>query len=1061
MHRSISGRFGVSISFAALLATTVSIPDARAIDGAPDHTHPANYDIRLDHDVAARATLARFRDAAGRTQQAGDAYLGRVEMEQLALRGALPSVRIDWSQDLGAPEVVGIDTAQPGFLGASVGDDRVTSLRGFIADHADLFGLQPAQVAALETLADYRNPEDTMAFVTLAQRIHGLPVFRGEIKAAFSADGNLVRTIGNLAPDLDENALGRDAGDPRSVIVAAAASIGENVHADAITVGVTHVAGRDVELIVDAFDAPVRSSALYFPTEPGVARLAWRFLFWQADTAWYVIVDAAGGDLLWRKQIAEHQSEPVTYGVYGGNSPAEFAPVQQPQSPNGAQAPMASRSQFVLIGNEAPNTFNNLGWITDGVNQTAGNNVISGLDRVAPNDIDPSGVPSGSSYRSFQPNYNPAPGNPAPGQSPTTPNYPPSMSIYQVGSVVNAFYWSNRFHDRAYRLGFTELARNFQNSNFGRGGQANDRVRAEIQDYDGVNNAYFATPIDGLAPRMMMYLWTNPEPSRDGSLDRQILVHELTHGLSNRLIGNSDGLSGAQPRGLGEGWSDFYALTLFASASSGTGNVYPLAAYSVLDYGSTGTDNYYYGLRRYPYALMATTGGPLGRPHNPLTFADIDPDQILINDGAYPRDPADTGSPSSATAVHKMGEVWALSLFEGRARLVARLGFAEGNDRMLQIVTNGMKLTPLEPDFIDARNAVLAAAQAMGGSDVLDLWHGFATRGLGIDASTDGIHVEESFNIPGITAQPSPSVLDAICNASGAADPGEAVDLLVPLRNSLTTTVTGINLSVNGAAPVSYGSISANSSKWRTLPARVPNLTCGGVWPLDLDIESNIGTTTSRHFVRLGKPVYGIDQDFDAVVGTFPPTGWTRTLLNSNAIWQRVSNSYSSSPYAAHVLALDSTDSGSLTTPAIAISNTTAAELSFRHRYDTEVGFDGGVLEISINGSDYFDIIVRGGRFVGGSYDGRLGDKCVVGGDNPLEGRYAWSGDSGGWGTTRVVLPQDAIGQSVRLRWRIGTDCSIGAGGWTIDDVRLRSSYQCLLPACNDLIFRDGFEATP
>ena len=138
------------------------------------------------------------------------------------------------------------------------------------------------------------------------------------------------------------------------------------------------------------------------------------------------------------------------------------------------------------------------------------------------------------------------------------------------------------------------------------------------------------------------------------------------------------------------------------------------------------------------------------------SLADIDPDQILINDGAWPRDPDDTGSPGSATAVHKMGEVWALALFEGRARLIDRLGFTAGNERMLQIVMNGMKVTPLQPDFIDARDAILAAAAAMDGSDLIDLWRGFATRGMGVDASTDGVHVVESFDTPGITANATP-----------------------------------------------------------------------------------------------------------------------------------------------------------------------------------------------------------------------------------------------------------------------------------------------------------------
>ena len=1032
---------------------------AVAIDASPSqHRAAPNYDIRRDTTPATRDALAGMRLDAGRSADAAAAYRQRAAAAEHALRTRVPGLRIGRSRALGTPESIGTDPLRHSTLTSLRGGSRVETLQAFMQAFPDLYGIAAADVAALGTGADERNPEDGLAFVRLVQRIHDLPVFQGEVTATFDAQDRLVHTLGSLAADLDPGTLPRDTGDPRALAVAAAAAVGVDI--DAAELADMHEPGRDVSLAIGSFDGPVRAQALWFPVEPGVARLAWRFVFWQPATAWNVIVDAADGRLLWRKQLAEHQTQPVTYAIYSGNSPAEFAPSQVPDSPDGTQPPPGNRSQEILIGNEEPNTFNNLGWITDGNNTTAGNNVIAGLDRLDPNGIDSDGIPSGAGFRSFQPIYNPAPGNPAPGWEPVSPNYPPALSTYQIGSIVNAFYWSNRFHDRVYRYGFTEQARNFQVSNFGRGGLGGDRVRAEIQDVEDVNNANFATPVDGLEPRMQMFLWTDPTPARDGALDRQIIVHELTHGLSNRLIGNSDGLSEKQPRGLGEGWSDFFALTLFATPSSGTGSRYPLGAYSLYQRDSTGTNNYYYGIRRYPYALMSSTGGAQARPHNPLTFADIDPDRILINDGAWPRDPGDTGSPGSATSVHKMGEVWALSLLEGRARLIARLGFTDGNARMLQIVVNAMRMTSLEPDFIDARDAVLAAAQAMGGSDLLDLWQGFATRGLGTDASTDGVHVVESFDIPGITANTAPTVSDALCNANGSIEPGEAVDLRIPLRNTLGASVADVSLGVNGAAPVSYGTMPAHSTRTRTLPARVPNLVCGANWTLDLAIESSAGPTTARHLVRLGTPVYAIDQDFDAIVGTFPPTGWTRTLIGANALWQRSADDYTSAPYAAHVDAPATAGESMLTTPSIAIGNV-AAELSFRHRYDLETAYDGGVLEISIDGGAWFDIIQRGGRFLSGSYDGMLGDKCLVGGDNPIEGRYAWSGESGDWGLTRVVLPQDSLGKSVRLRWRFGTDCSVSGGGWTIDDVRLRSSYQCAVPTCGDLVFRHGFETTP
>jgi hypothetical protein len=79
-------------------------------------------------------------------------------------------------------------------------------------------------------------------------------------------------------------------------------------------------------------------------------------------------------------------------------------------------------------------------------------------------------------------------------------------------AVQNLFYHNNLVHDVLYRHGFDEAAGNFQNDNFGLGG-GNDPVNAEAQDGGGLDNANFATPNDGVAPRMQMYLWSGSTPT--------------------------------------------------------------------------------------------------------------------------------------------------------------------------------------------------------------------------------------------------------------------------------------------------------------------------------------------------------------------------------------------------------------------------------------------------------------------------------------------------------------------------------------------------------------------
>jgi extracellular elastinolytic metalloproteinase len=51
------------------------------------------------------------------------------------------------------------------------------------------------------------------------------------------------------------------------------------------------------------------------------------------------------------------------------------------------------------------------------------------------------------------------------------------------------------------------------------------------------------------------------QPERDGALENDIVTHEMTHGLTNRMTGGGTGrcLQIIESQGLGEGWSDAMA----------------------------------------------------------------------------------------------------------------------------------------------------------------------------------------------------------------------------------------------------------------------------------------------------------------------------------------------------------------------------------------------------------------------------------------------------------------------------------------------------------------------
>ena len=746
-----------------------------------------NFDIRIDKDVPAASDYLE-KLAASRPLAPTKQALLNARAQGLAQMMATDAVHVALAPETDALEVV---SARPG-RGLLTGPsrNRVAMLRAFLTAHAGAFGVSAEEIATLDVVADYENPAGNMAWVELEQKINGIPVFRGSIVGGFTRKGELVRTTGQLATGLSVASLRTD---PRfnaaDAIERAAAHVGWTVPAYSVTETSADQAGRAV-LSSPALHGTARAWLMYFPFESGLARLAWATEIVGEVDGFLILLDAEDGTVLFRKNLTSYQSQAVTYNIYNDDSPAPASPSTATPD-NHLQAPFIPRVNRTLIGNEAPYTFNTLGWMTDGMNETQGNNVIAGLDRVAPDGVD--ATVSGTSFRVFNYSYNPET------DEALTPNY-------QGGDITNMFYWVNRFHDETYLLGFTEQARNFQADNFGRGGVGGDRVSAEGQDSSGANNANFLTGPDGGSARMQMYLWTSPTPDRSGGLDRDVVIHELTHGLSNRLHSNASGLTSNMARGMGEGWSDFYARALFATEDEPVDGIYTVGGWATYGGGSGFTDNYYYGIRRFPYAVKTTVGGPLNRPHNPTTFADIDSTKADLSDGAYP--PNMLFASSIVDQVHNIGQVWAMMLFEVRARFITRLGFAEGNRRILQYVTDGMKLNPANPTLIDARDSILAAAEGSNHADkeadIADIWAGFATRGLGVlatieDAGTgaNNTRVTENFNVPG---DPIPTFsINDVSVVEGHAGPTTAT-FTVTLTHPGVNTPTVKFATVDGTA---------------------------------------------------------------------------------------------------------------------------------------------------------------------------------------------------------------------------------------------------------------------
>ena len=461
-----------------------------------------NYDIREHKTEETVEALTKFRQDSNKDAAAvADIREGFVRGEN-ELRTRVPSLKVEYNTDIRIPEVISPDAYKANIerlTGPSNGN-RAENLRSFVKQNSDLVGVSDNQADQLRVLADYTNPNGYLSFVHLEQRINNIPVFRGEVKAGFTKNGEMIRVINNLAPGLDYESLSSDFRDPLDAVRSAFRQI--NSEPNAVDVTINNAASSDLKTVFGTGDWATTAEKMYFPTEPGVARASWRVLIWQPVNAYYVIVDAETGTMLWRKNITEDQTQTATYNIYdnanaymrSADSPAPFTP--GPINPTlGTQAPVIPRTNRTLIGNEAPNWgMNNLGWMTDNTNITDGNNVEAGIDRDGTNGVDapqPGDSPCpGAGCRVFTSSWNPPPGNPAPGDDPLT-------AQAQRGAVIQMFYAMNLYHDILYNLGMTETSFNFQNNNFGRGGVGNDRVSAEGQDSSGTNNANFSTPADG------------------------------------------------------------------------------------------------------------------------------------------------------------------------------------------------------------------------------------------------------------------------------------------------------------------------------------------------------------------------------------------------------------------------------------------------------------------------------------------------------------------------------------------------------------------------------------
>jgi Carboxypeptidase regulatory-like domain/FG-GAP-like repeat len=301
----------------------------------------------------------------------------------------------------------------------------------------------------------------------------------------------------------------------------------------------------------------------------------------------------------------------------------------------------------------------------------------------------------------------------------------------------------------------------------------------------------------------------------------------------------------------------------------------------------------------------------------------------------------------------------------------------------------------------------------------------------------------------------NPQITSESCGVSNnAPDPGEQITVSLPLQNNgaaptsnLTATLQASGGVTNPSAAQNFGAIAPNGSATQNFTFTVdPNVSCGSNITLTFNLNdgaNSLGTVTKTYSVG-GARIQTFSENFDGVTPPALPAGWTNVQLFGTGInWVTKLQAGSSTNNIAFANAPTTKHTTALISPAIQIQ-TTEAQLSFRNQYNTELDFDGMVLEFSIdNGATWRDVISGGGSFASGGYNEGIATYT----DSTLAGRLAWTGTSSGFVNTLVNLPASLNNQTVKFRWVMGTDASVtatsGVPGVSIDDVQVFGARQC------------------
>lgn len=658
----------------------------------------------------------------------------------------------------------------------------------YVRTHQAVFGLNERDITNLQLVARSVSP-DGIVHLRFNQTLDGIWSFDSGIDGHVTADGRLINVSGTPIPgahlpEVDPTLSARTGLRKARQAIDGPTRLPATTKALATPERTTTFAGGE------------RAVLRWSPTAEGV-RLAWSVIADDGNDGLYdVLVDADRGTLLRRQDLTSHLGEALYFGADPLRTPDPIK-VEMPSEwyddhAGGTRLWGQYSRTYADPDDENPQPGDELGGNRIQIHASSGGPAAP--DWLYPQSTDFPDAPSNKC--------------PSSGCTWNVGNYY-SRAVNRSQAATNAHVLVSRFHDYLFEppIGFDEASGNFQRTNFNGEGVGNDYVRTEVNDGSGANNANFSTPPDGQAPRMQMYLYYSPYLV-NGSDAADVVYHEYTHGLSNRLVVNAAGssaLTSRQATMMGEAWSDFYSLDFLVgehriSDTAAAGEV----ARGIYTSGPGGSRTKSIDCPVDPAGTTATC--------NPRAGAG---DPAVLGGYTYGDLAVTFNGTASNPAPHNGGEIWSQTLWDIRTEL--------GRETTLALVTGGMRLAVDDPSMLDMRDAILqqaiATRSAPGAADDHSdaLLKIFARRGMGVDASTTSSQSTtptEGFGLVFAAAYPTLSDPYPGGDNDGLIEPGERVEIRQPLAAVTQADVT----SISGTLTAGQGAIAESGSvTWPTL----------------------------------------------------------------------------------------------------------------------------------------------------------------------------------------------------------------------------------------------------